>query len=206
MVSPPKFCKFGRLAILALSTLMTLGLSISHAKEFILTPVADASVELNAPDINLGTSHYLRVGEVSSMLYSDAYYSYLKFDLSVIPASYRIIGGTLSLYCSDTPGSTISLRSVADTTWSETGIIWNNRPFWGSLITSILVGPGWNSWTIPMANLPATGLVSFVLSSRFDPDVTSFYSKEYGSNQPGLAVTAVPKMAPVAINLLLLGN
>jgi hypothetical protein len=208
MLSPAKFWKLGRLAILALSILMTLGLSISHAMDFILTPTADARVSANNPNTNYGTDQYLVVSRSGPPIYAYDDFSYLKFDLSIIPASYRIIGGTLSLYCSNTPGTgtAVGLRPVADKTWSEMGITWNNKPAFGNPITGINVGTGWNSWTIPKANLPATGLVSFMLMSDIPAFPNSFYSKEFGSYPPKLAVTVVKKMAPAAINLLLLGN
>ena len=205
MLSPAKFWKLGRLAILALVILMTRGLSISHAKDFILTPTADATVDLSFPDTNYGPSKYLVVSCQYSVITYPAY-ACLKFDLSVIPASYRIIGGTLSLYCWNAPPGQVALRPVANNTWSEMGITWNNQPAFGNPITSISVRTGWNSWTVPKANLPATGLVSFTLMADFSAFRTFFYSREFGSYPPELSVTAVKKMAPAAINLLLLRN
>ena len=205
MLSPAKFWKLGRLAILALVILMTRGLSISHAKDFILTPTADARVSANNTDTNYGTDKELVVA-LGGFMYPYTDSSYLKFDLSVIPASYRIIGGTLSLYCWNAPPGQVALRPVANNTWSEMGITWNNQPAFGNPITSISVRTGWNSWTVPKANLPATGLVSFTLMADFSAFRTFFYSREFGSYPPELSVTAVKKMAPAAINLLLLRN
>ncbi len=180
-------------------------------------PTADAEVISTYPDDNFGTNQTLDVGKVSPNIY----YTYLKFDLSSIPQGERVTGGTLYAYCNDylyvLAYTYMQLRAVADTTWSELGITWNNKPAYGDTVIASAkaskLPPFWMQWNIPGPNVPTTGLVSFMLSAYYAHSPESldygliFASKENGdiSLRPYLQVTTGANMAPITVPLLL-GN
>ena len=212
MLSTAKSRKLYLLVIPALVILVTLGLvPVSGlANTYTIYPTADAVVYSGTyANTNFGndTVFSTYITGATTLTYS---YSYLKFDLSSIPSSERITGGTLYAYCYYVRAGitlTVQLRPVANTSWIESGagsITWNNKPAYGNSITSTAGVVGWDHWTIPAANLPATGLVSFMLIPATVGGDSRFYSKENGSNKPYLQVTTKKKPQAAGNNLLLL--
>ena len=191
--------------MLAIGLSPGLGLSTTHQ----IHPTADASVYSagTAADYNFGTDYVMIVYITGSTnnLYA---WSYLKFNLSSIPSTEKITDVTLYVYCWETAMTipTVQLRPVSDTTWLETGITWNNKPPYGDLIAATFGSVGWRQWSIPVANLPETGLVSFLLKTDA-PGTSKFYSKEYATAtlRPYLQVTTTgePKASPGTYLLLL---
>jgi len=185
MQSLDKSKKLRNIFILILVVMLTIGLSsgFGSAATYQIFPTADASVYSSASvaNVNFGTDYVILVYIAGSTnnLYA---YSYLKFDLSSIPSTENITDVILYVYCWTTTPTipTIQLRPVADTTWLETGITWNNKPSYGDLIVSTLGTVGWKQWGIPVAQLPDTGLVSFMLMTQ-TAGTSQFYSKEYAT-------------------------
>jgi len=89
-----------------------------------LNPTADTYVDSSNPTVNHGTATPLRVDG------SPLVYSYLKFDLSSVPGT--ITGLTLNVYATSSSTAGYAVRPVADTTWSESALTWNNAPPIGS--------------------------------------------------------------------------
>jgi hypothetical protein len=176
------------------------GLSATHQ----IYPAADAGVDSLFPNVNLGniTSFRVYLAEgYPSTLYGSAF---LKFDLSSVPATEKITGAILWTHCDLMNGNpTVQLRHVSNTTWSETGITWNNKPPYGDLIVATVVSVGWKPWDIPVADLPETGLVSFALMTETYGSA-GFNSKEYSSGRPFLEVTTTPKPQSRPVPYLLL--
>ncbi|MBU4231696.1 MAG: DNRLRE domain-containing protein [Desulfobacterales bacterium] len=208
MHSMAKSQKLRNIFIPALVVMLTIGLSpgFGLSATHQIYPTADACVfSGSAADKNYGTINdlYVRIAG-----YPATYaYSFLKFDLSSMPSAEIITGVTLYAYCysATTPITpTIQLRPVSDTTWLETGITWNNQPPYGNLIVATLGTIGWKEWSIPVANLPETGLVSFLLMTQTYGS-SQFYSKESATNRPYLQVTTTvkPKASPGNYLLLL---
>jgi hypothetical protein len=188
---------------------VTLDYFPAPSNTYTIYPTADAGVYSGNPTSNWGTDAAF-VTSITGATSLNYWYSYLKFDLSSIPASEFITGGTLFANCMAVRAGvtlTVQLRPVEDTTWSETGITWNNKPAYGAPITNTAGILGWDHWTIPAANLPATGLVSWMLMPATVGGSSTFYSKESASNRPYLLVTTNTKpksKALAAIQLLLL--
>jgi len=94
-----------------------------------LNPNADAFVRSSAPNQNFGTS-----ANLENDLSPDEI-SYLRFNLSSL-AGKTIKSAKLFLNVSDATNSTLNLRRADDTSWSESGITYNNRPAFEATITS----------------------------------------------------------------------
>jgi hypothetical protein len=107
-------------ALLLATASLTFGASVAHAATNTLSPVADSYVRADQPTVNFGTATSLRVdGDPVTV-------SYLKFDVQgLATAPTRATLKVVSPISSTTP---INAKSVADTTWTETGVTYNNAP------------------------------------------------------------------------------
>src|SRR5262245_54427393 len=95
----------------------------------VLTPTADAYVrDGSSAATNFGTATTLVTKTTTDIGFTR--WSYLKFDLSTI--SGNITSGKLRLFGAIAGTSStnvpVAVFSVSDTSWSETGITWNNKP------------------------------------------------------------------------------
>src|SRR5204862_4950512 len=87
------------------------------------TPTADSYVRSDQPSANFGTSVHL-FAETGS----PARHAYLRFDPQV-PAGDVVTKATLRIFSlAAAGGDSVALHGVADDTWSETGITWDNAP------------------------------------------------------------------------------
>ena len=96
-----------------------------------LTPTADSYVRASNANSNFGSGTTLTVQQGNSN--SNIRWTYMKFDLTSVPsittAKVRLFGAV-----SATTSTTIqtAVYSVSSTTWTETGLTWNNRPASGT--------------------------------------------------------------------------
>jgi hypothetical protein len=96
-----------------------------------LTPTADSYVRASNANSNFGSGTTLTVQQGSSN--SNIRWTYMKFDLTSVPsitnAKVRLFGAV-----SATTSTTIqtAVYSVSSTTWTETGLTWNNKPASGT--------------------------------------------------------------------------
>jgi len=165
-----------------------------------LALAADAYVRggsSNAND-NFGAATTLTVQQGNSA--GNQRWSYVKFDLASIPsvtsAKLRLFGAL-----SATTGATVqtAVYSVTDTTWTETGVTWNNKPATGgtALATVTMVNnsttPRWYEWDVTAylqqekaagRNVVTLALKNLANSSPFD----RFNSKEAASDKPEVFV------------------
>jgi probable HAF family extracellular repeat protein len=197
--SPSNSLKLHRGIMSALVIIIMISLSSvpGFPNTYTIYPTADATVYSAAPNDNFGTEPIIDVylSGNTTLIYA---YTFFKFDLSSIPASEKITGGTLFANCYNFTGVsniTIQLRAVSDVSWSETGVTWNNQPAYGDLIAVTSGKTGWYQWKIPGSNLPATGLISYMVMPSTG-GLSRFRSREYGGvNQPFLLVTTTKKTA-----------
>lgn len=161
-----------------------------------LSPVADAYVQNgDQTNVNFGTSASLAIKASGSSLVRE---SYLRFDVS--PLSGLLFNASLRLlpFTTNEPIDH-ALAFVADDSWSESGLTWNNKP---------ASGPELMRWSVPVAGTPVLlplpslveqaragdGLLSLRLYSTGTPPPGSSYvaygSRENGStgNRPQLVV------------------
>ena len=177
------------------SAVLTQTVNAGVAQPTALLPVADAYVR----DGSYGNTNYGVVNTLATK--SDAgtgynRWTYLKFDLSGVTGS--ITSGALRLYggISNTRNTnlTVAVYAVADTTWSETGITWNNRPpaSASKLATATVVNstPQYYQWDLtPYIQAANRGLVSIVLQdTQNSTDYILWNSREAIRNQPQLVI------------------
>ncbi len=108
------------LTVVLTATAATTTSSTASAATTTLTPVADSQVQEDAPTGNFGTTTTLRVDG------SPVSIAYLKFDvrgLTVAPTK-----ATLKVFVPTSTTTSINAGKVADSTWTETGLNWTNRP------------------------------------------------------------------------------
>lgn len=110
-------------------------------------PVADTYVSSSSPTSNYGSATTIRLDGSPDL------HGYLRFNVQGT-AGTPITRATLQLYANNTSSLGISALKVADNTWDENKVTYNNAPALGSLISSS--GPfssgGW-------VNLDVTGYV-----------------------------------------------
>jgi len=93
----------------------------SNGNTFTFGPIADTYVQSDTPTINYGSSTQFVTDNspVRNML--------IKFNVSGI-GTQTIVSAKLRIYCVDPSPFGGEIHRLADSTWSETGINWNNAP------------------------------------------------------------------------------
>lgn len=148
--------------------------------------IADARTSSGSPTSNFGTSTYLRTRGSTSPLHN----SYLKFDVRGLNGTVQ--DAKLRLYAYDGGVNGGSVYSVP-TTWTETGIHWNNQPPLSGSPLSTLGAVPVNSWAeFSVTSAIASGLLGFGLTTP-SADSLYFHSREaYASQKPQLVITLNP--------------
>jgi hypothetical protein len=165
-----------------------------------LAPVDDAYVVSGEPDAPHGALSGLATGYTFPHPES-GWVTYLKFDLSGIPANEAITGANLNLYKFIVGAGFADLGTnlfrMAPDNWSENTLTWNNQPLglngvgapnFGTLIASNADGHtyvGWSVWNLfdksawdPSAD-QADGLLSLQVAETYGGDQThNWCSKE----------------------------
>jgi PKD repeat protein len=146
-------------------------------------PVADARVNQSAPGSNYGSDAVLRLRNAAD----GSYHSYLRFDLSALPAPATSV--KLRLFCTDAGNSGGSIYAVANDTWLENTINWNNRPALPASPLATLGGVSAGFWAEIELGPGAVeqGLVSLAIAGGTSNSV--YYSSRETANPPQLVVT-----------------
>jgi PKD repeat protein len=144
------------------------------------TPTADARVSSAEPSRNFGNSTELRARASGPELIS-----YLKFTVTGLsgPATVK-----LRLYVTDTSSDGGTAFAVSNTTWTETGITYGNRPGIGTTALGRTSATTANT-TVEMnlGTIPGNGTYSWAIKSA-STDTVRYASRET-SNKPQLVVT-----------------
>jgi hypothetical protein len=93
------------------------------------SPTADSYVNESSKSHNYGSSSTLNAWNASKDRQS-----YLKFTVSGV--SGTVTNATLKLKCKATNSGNTSVHQVTDTSWSEGGLTWNNKPAMGTAVDS----------------------------------------------------------------------
>lgn len=167
---------------------------------YTLTPTHDAYVRdgTNAAITHGTTDPTLLITKVSPAgQLNNARESYLLFDLASV--SGTVSSATLRVYGkvdgTAVPSVATGIFPVANTTWTESTLTWNNKPAAGgtALGTSNVTNTAfayvtWDVTSYVQAQLSA-GKVSFAMKSAAAHDPRVFWnSKEFGSNAPQLVI------------------
>ncbi len=144
------------------------------------TAAADTYVNSSAPTVNNGTKTTLRTDG------SPIVNSYLRFNVSGITGTVTRV--RLLIFANSSLNTGITANAVADTSWGETSMTYNNAPaMGGALVTSSSIATGtWVTLTVT-GYITADGTYSFGIT---DPSATaiSLASRESGANTPQLII------------------
>src|SRR5690606_18524726 len=155
-----------------------------------LLPVADAGVEEDRPSTNLGTQPSMVVDTVNPNGMG-----YLRFNVQELTGTPNSV--TLRIYASNGTSNGPQVVRVASTSWSETGITWNNRPATGAQITNLgRINAG--SWVeIDVTDIvTANGSYSFALVPE-SSDGADFVTREGPAAQrPQLVINGGTAVSP----------
>ncbi len=141
----------------------------------VMYPIDDAWVDSYSPGTNHGTEATLWIGYDLVLFVVTDKRTYLKFDFSSKPEN--ITGLTLSIYYEDsfldrTTGVTCEIYTASSSSWTETGLTWNNAPSLGIKLANFDVtgAPGkWVDINLEDA-IELTGTVTLVLK-RLDANL-----------------------------------
>ena len=155
---------------------------------------ADAYVQSDQPGANFGAAPTLN--NVSGTPEARAF---LKFDVSGV--SGAITKATFRVFTQTSSGSGYELHTVADTSWTESGLNYANRPAVGALVGSA-VNITANTWT----SVDVTSIVKTNGTFGFEMNATSanlkkYASRESGANAPQLVLeTTAPAGQPATVS------
>ncbi len=172
-----------RVGSLVLAALVAQGLFAAvpaHAATSTFTSIADAFVSTKYPSTNFGTWDELRVDTGQRT-------TYMKFNVQGLTGS--VTQAVLRIYSNDSSGYGYEVRSVADSSWSESGITWNNAPAASSTVAAASgpTSPGWTQATVTSL-VTGNGYVNVSLTSG-DVDYLSLRARESAAAPPQLVVT-----------------
>ena len=155
------------------------------------TPVADARVSESSPTKNYGNETSLRIRAQSG----GNYQSFLRFDLASLSGS--VLSAKLRLFCTDASTSGGNIY-VVSSSWTETGVNWNNRPLFPPSALRTLGSVAANTWVEldVTSAVTAPGLLSFGIGGVVSNQVQ--YSSRQGTNPAQLVIETGTATAPVA--------
>jgi parallel beta-helix repeat protein len=154
-----------------------------------LAPVADAYVYSLQPGVNFGAQAALRTDASPVMR------SFIRFDVIGRSAATKII---LRVYAETANVHGLDLRPVADNSWTEAGVNYNNQPALGPVLASSgpVAAGSWITFDVTTA-VAADGPASFALTSE-SATAIRFSSRE-GLNPPQLVIQTDPGASPYVV-------
>ena len=159
---------------------------ITASSEDVFAPSADAYVDSSNPLKNAGTAGSVRVR--SGTTTPPHYVSYLKFVVSGLTAP--VASGTLRLYVTDASSDGGALYTVADTSWTETGLNWGNAPALGATPLASLGVANLGTWIeIPLSGslfAAGNGVYTLAIKSDNPSGGAAWYSSREGTAAPQL--------------------
>ena len=177
----------GALACLLVAASMIMTVEPAEAsshREF--TPIADSYVEAHNPDTNYGTLTTVRTDA------TPVRNTYIKLD---VQGEGTVSSAVLRVYAQSSNSTGFEVRTVADTSWVESTLTYNNAPALGAVIaTSGPVAAGTFADVDVSAAVTSDGLVTLALTS-LSSSSTTFSSRE-GSNPPTLFIPGPPSPSP----------
>lgn len=155
---------------------------VTAVSDLVLYPTKDAYVREDSPGSNYGNSAALEVDG------SPVKISYLEYDLGLIQEG--VLSAKIRLRITNSSSSIQIVRSVSSTSWSESGITYDNRPTLGSQVTTINGGKSGTWIEIDITDLVTsnTGKVMSIGIDSAGGDGLDFYSKEATTYKPKLVI------------------
>lgn len=171
------------LAIAALA-----GLASSYAATVNGTLQKDVAAKEATPSTNHGSANNIQVSNQSG--YKKIIY--VQFSVSGIPSGATGISAQLKLRSQTTgTGRSITAHAVSSTSWTESGLTWNNKPALGTSLSTVSshTSGADSVWAVG-GHVTGNGTFAIGLDGTYSGD-TTFSSKE-GANAPVLVVTYTP--------------
>ncbi len=175
----------GLSSALALTALVAADLPAAAATTT-FTPVADTYVADNAPTTNFGTSGQLGVDA------SEVKRSFLKFTVSGVTGT--VTSAKLRLHTDTAAGSESTSggtwKLMSSTTWSETGVTWNNQPAIDGATLGTLGAVAVNTWYEIDVTSQITGNGTFSIGgASTSTNGADYDSRETGATAPQLVIS-----------------
>jgi hypothetical protein len=163
--------------------------SAAASQDLIFPAVADTYVSAAAPTVNYGTQTTLRTDN------SPVVTSYLRFNVSGL-AGRTVTAASLAIHANSASTSGLALKSVANTTWSETAINFNTAPVIGPQLSSVstVASGAWIAFNVK-AYITQDGLFSFAVTTP-GAQAISLSSRESSGFIPKLTITVDTAGAP----------
>jgi hypothetical protein len=146
--------------------------------------VDDAYVAGELPTTNFGLTSDLQV-DVSPVRDS-----YLKFDLSGL-AGTTVTQARLRMFVSSGSANVLSIKNVADDSWTEGSLNFNNRPAKGATITTFTPGTAKSVWleiNLTSSVVASAGSLMSIAIDNAGSDGFDFNSAEAAVNRVELVV------------------
>jgi hypothetical protein len=174
-----------------------------HAGTLNFSPTADAAVKQKYPTTNYGTETTIQVSQQSGY----EKHIFMKFSVSGIPSGASNLTAKVTMTSQTTiSGTTIAAHACTNTSWTETGITWNNAPSYNSsnlsTVSSVTNGAT-ATWNVS-GEINGNGTWTVVFDTTNSGDIT-FGSRE-SSTPPSLQVTYDSGIGVSNGNLSLDGN
>jgi chitodextrinase len=142
---------------------------------------ADTYVNSGSPTSNYGSATVLRADGSPDL------HSYLRFTVQGL-AGYPILHAYLLIYANSSSSLGIDTESVADNSWVENAVTYNNAPPLGAVINSSGPFTGGSWITLDVSSyISGEGTYSFGITTPGSSTI-SFASKESGTNQAELVL------------------
>lgn len=146
-------------------------------------PVADAYVWKNTPTSSYGTLPYLRVRTHATL----EAHSFLRF---WVKGPGKVLSAKLRLHVNSNAIANVTVQSVGDISWTESGVTWSNQPALGATVatrSSSLSAWQWYELDVSSA-VTNWGFYSFGLTSTDTGSYKDFDARE-SADPPVLVVT-----------------
>jgi len=162
----------------------------SAAASDVFNPVADSYVDASTPNSNFGS-------QISVRLDADPVRrAYFRFNVRGVGSPTSAL---LKVYAESASSVGVAAHAVADNSWNESSITYNNAPTVGALLDTAGAFPGgtWISLKVSAA-VTGDGFVSFALTPTSTTAIR-ITSRE-GANKPQLIVPAPPPPSPYVVS------
>jgi RHS repeat-associated protein len=162
-----------------------------------LTPIDDAYIQSASPTINSGSAPTLQVDN------SPILHFLIKFDVTGVNGQ-SIANAKLRLYNTNSSSIGGNFYRVADNSWQEETVTWNNAPAADTTLLASLGSVSPDTWYDVDITSLITGDGTYSLRVSSTSTNGADYSSKEGNNPPQLVITLAgtptPTVTPVATN------